>query len=89
MLLFSVYVLTDINHRTHSFSYSQNIGNFFSNNELDSSIMEYQAVIMAAGRGSRMTDLTHDRPKCLLPICNRPMIWFSFKMLENAGFEGI
>lgn len=51
--------------------------------------MEYQAVIMAAGRGSRMTDLTHDRPKCLLPICNRPMIWFSLKMLENAGFEGI
>ncbi|KZS11757.1 translation initiation factor eIF-2B subunit gamma [Daphnia magna] len=51
--------------------------------------MEYQAVIMAAGRGSRMTDLTHDRPKCLLPICNRPMIWFSLKMLENAGFEDV
>lgn len=50
--------------------------------------MEYQAVIMAAGRGSRMTDLTHNRPKCLLPISNRPMIWYPLKMLESTGFEG-
>ncbi len=50
--------------------------------------MEFQAVVMAAGRGSRMTDLTHDKPKCLLPIGNRPMIWYSLKMLETAGFEG-
>jgi len=42
---------------------------------------------MAAGRGSQMTELTHHTPKCLLPIANKPMIWFSLKMLENAGFE--
>lgn len=53
------------------------------------STMEYQAVVMAAGRASRMTDLTYNRPKCLLPIGNRPMIWFSLKMLEQAGFEGV
>ena len=51
--------------------------------------MEFQAVVMAAGRGSRMTDLTHDKPKCLLPIGNRPMIWYSLKMLQDAGFQGI
>jgi len=49
--------------------------------------MEYQAVIMAAGSGSRMTELTHHTPKCLLPIANKPMIWYPLKMLENAGFE--
>ena len=50
--------------------------------------MEYQAVVMAAGRGSQMTELTHNTPKCLLPIANKPMIWYPLKMLENAGFEG-
>ncbi len=49
--------------------------------------MEYQAVVMAAGRASRMTELTHRRPKCLLPIANRPMIWYSLKKLEATGFE--
>jgi len=42
---------------------------------------------MAAGRGSQMTELTHNTPKCLLPIANKPMIWYPLKMLENAGFE--
>ena len=50
--------------------------------------MEYQAVVMAAGRGSQMTELTHHTPKCLLPIANKPMIWYPLKMLESAGFEG-
>jgi len=49
--------------------------------------MEFQAVILAAGRGSRMTDLTVTTPKPLLPIANMPLIWYSTKMLENAGFE--
>ena len=44
---------------------------------------------MAAGRASRMVELTSRRPKCLMPICNKPMIWYSLKMLEKAGFEGI
>src|SRR6218665_3366167 len=48
---------------------------------------EFQAVIMAAGRGSRMTDLTVRTPKALLPIGNRPMVWYSVDMLERAGFS--
>ncbi len=51
--------------------------------------MEFQAVVLAAGRGSRMTDLTARTPKALLPVANRPMVWYPVKMLENAGFEGI
>ena len=35
-----------------------------------------------------MTDLTSSTPKALLPIANKPMIWYPVKMLENAGFEG-
>ncbi|XP_066305036.1 translation initiation factor eIF2B subunit gamma-like [Branchiostoma lanceolatum] len=51
--------------------------------------MEFQAVVMAAGRGSRMTDLTASIPKPLLPIGNRPMIWYPVNMLETAGFQEV
>lgn len=44
-------------------------------------------MIMAAGRGSRMTDLSNNIPKALLPIGNHPMIWYPINMLERAGFE--
>ena len=50
--------------------------------------MEFQAVVMAAGRGSRMTELTSCISKPLLPVANKPMIWYPVNMLEKAGFQG-
>jgi translation initiation factor eIF-2B subunit gamma len=50
--------------------------------------MEFMPVIMAAGQGSRMTDLTSKCPKALLSVGNMPMIWYPVNMLERAGFEG-
>lgn len=47
------------------------------------------AVIMAAGTGSRMTDLTHQCPKPLLPMGRFPMIWYPIRSLEKAGFSDI
>lgn len=49
---------------------------------------ELQAVILAAGKGSRMTELTNKIPKCLLPIANKPMIHFPLTMLIEADFTG-
>ncbi|XP_053394103.1 translation initiation factor eIF-2B subunit gamma-like [Mercenaria mercenaria] len=49
--------------------------------------MEFQAVVLAAGRGSRMTDLTSQVPKALLPIGNMPMLWYPINALQRAGFE--
>ncbi|XP_056019961.1 translation initiation factor eIF-2B subunit gamma-like isoform X2 [Ostrea edulis] len=49
--------------------------------------MEFQPIIMAAGPGSRMSDLTSKCPKAALPIGNRPMVWYPINMLERAGFE--
>ena len=50
--------------------------------------MKFQAVIMAAGIGSRMSPLTDKIPKALLPVGNLPMIWYPINLLEKAGFEG-
>lgn len=49
---------------------------------------EIQAVVMAGGKGSRMTEITAKRPKCLLPIGNLPMLWYPIRTLEKSGFKG-
>ena len=51
--------------------------------------MEFQAVVLAGGQGSRMTELSSETPKCLLPIGNKPMIYYPVRMLEKAGFTEI
>uniref|UniRef100_A0AAY5EGB2 Translation initiation factor eIF2B subunit gamma n=1 Tax=Electrophorus electricus TaxID=8005 RepID=A0AAY5EGB2_ELEEL len=51
--------------------------------------MELQAVVMAAGGGSRMMDLTYNTAKPLLPVGNRPLIWYPLNLLERAGFEEV
>ncbi|CAG5896728.1 unnamed protein product [Menidia menidia] len=51
--------------------------------------MELQAVLMAAGGGSRMTDLTYNTPKSLLPVGNKPLMWYPLNLLERVGFEEV
>lgn len=48
-----------------------------------------QGVVLAAGRGSRMTQLIGTSvPKCLVPVCGNPLIFYPLKSLEAAGFRG-
>ena len=49
---------------------------------------EFQAVVLAAGSGSRFGDITSQKAKCLLPIGNLPMIWYPLRMLHKIGFQG-
>uniref|UniRef100_A0AAZ3QLJ6 Translation initiation factor eIF2B subunit gamma n=1 Tax=Oncorhynchus tshawytscha TaxID=74940 RepID=A0AAZ3QLJ6_ONCTS len=51
--------------------------------------MELQAVLMAAGGGSRMMDLTYNTRKPLLPVGNKPLIWYPLNLLERVGFEEV
>ena len=46
------------------------------------------AVVLGAGPGSRMSDLTHQFPKPLLPVGRAPLVWWPLKALERAGFAG-
>lgn len=46
-------------------------------------------VIMAAGRGTRMKELTKDKPKHLLPVLGRPFLDYTLDRLRQAGFSRI
>ena len=47
------------------------------------------AMILAAGVGSRLKPLTDEMPKALVPICGRPMIEHVILRLKAAGFNRI
>jgi NDP-sugar pyrophosphorylase family protein len=46
-----------------------------------------RAVILAAGKGTRMGSITHDVPKPMLPIRGRPMLEHILDGLAAAGFK--
>ena len=45
------------------------------------------AVVLAAGEGTRLRPLTHNRPKPMLPAANRPILEHVFDALVEAGIE--
>lgn len=48
-----------------------------------------KAVVLAAGRGSRMKGLTDDRPKCLVELNGRPLLERQVAALRGAGCEEV
>ena len=48
-----------------------------------------RAIILAAGRGSRMKSLTKDRPKCLIQLQGRALIDWQLDALREAGMREI
>lgn len=48
-----------------------------------------KAIILAAGRGSRMKDLTDDRPKCLVELHGRSLLEWQITALKEAGIDDI
>ncbi|EOD48063.1 putative translation initiation factor eif-2b epsilon protein [Neofusicoccum parvum UCRNP2] len=48
-----------------------------------------QAVILADPFETRFTPLTLERPRCLLPLANTPLIEYTFEFLANAGVEEV
>ncbi|RLF23547.1 MAG: hypothetical protein DRN15_05720 [Thermoprotei archaeon] len=48
-----------------------------------------QALILAAGRGSRLDPLTRFRPKHLLPIAGKPIIGWQIEILHKCGIDEI
>ena len=48
-----------------------------------------KAILLAAGLGTRLGELTRHVPKCLLPICGQPLLTYWFRALERAGVEDV
>lgn len=50
---------------------------------------EPKALLLAAGLGTRLRPLTDVLPKCLVPICGRPLLGYWLELLDRAGFSRI
>ena len=48
-----------------------------------------KAIILAAGRGSRMLSLTKDKPKCLVELGGKPLLRWQLDALRAAGARDI
>ena len=48
-----------------------------------------KAVIMAGGRGSRLMPLTRHIPKPLVPIVDKPVMWYIIRLLAQAGIRDV
>lgn len=46
-------------------------------------------VILAGGKGSRMYPFSERYPKCILPICNRPLMEYQIEMMKGVGIQEI
>lgn len=48
-----------------------------------------KAIILAAGRGSRLCTLTQDKPKCMVELKNKPLLYWQIEALNGAGINDI
>jgi len=48
-----------------------------------------KAVLLAAGKGTRLRPLTESIPKVMIPINGKPLIEYHLEQLANAGIEDI
>ncbi len=48
-----------------------------------------QAVVMVGGMGTRLLPLTENRPKILLPVADRPCLWYLLRSLADAGIREV
>ena len=48
-----------------------------------------QAVVMVGGKGTRLLPLTETRPKIILPVADRPCLWYLLRSLARAGIDEV
>lgn len=48
-----------------------------------------EAVIMAGGEGTRLRPLTLNRPKPMIPLCDRPLLEYTVDLLRKYAFHDI
>lgn len=48
-----------------------------------------RALILAAGRGSRLKDITAEKPKALTPLAGKPLLQWQLDALHGAGIKEV
>ena len=43
-------------------------------------------IIQAGGKGTRLEGLTRNKPKCMVPVNNLPIIFYAFQKFKDAEF---
>lgn len=51
--------------------------------------MDLKGLVLAAGEGSRLRPFTFSRPKHLIPLLGKPMIWYPINDLVSSGINDI
>ena len=46
-------------------------------------------MVLAAGLGTRLRPMTHERPKPAVPVANRPLAWFTLDHLRRFGIDEV
>lgn len=49
----------------------------------------FQAVVLADSFETRFSPFTIERPRCLLPLANTPLIEYTFDFLASVGVEEV
>ena len=48
-----------------------------------------KAFLLAAGLGTRLRPLTNSIPKCLVPVCDKPLLGWWIDLMEKHGIEEV
>ena len=46
-------------------------------------------MILSAGKGTRITSVRNDIPKILIPLLDKPMIWWNIELLKKYNINDI
>ena len=51
--------------------------------------LEVKALILAGGAGTRLRPITHTRAKQLVPVANKPILFYGLEAIADAGIKEV